>query len=222
MVRGVTMTDERKLGMRITRPLLAVAGACIALGLAGCGGGSGGGSVAHVAAGQASAVPSASSSAPVTTTTQPAAPNAIAGPPAPSAVKVPPGWKPVIYGSVRFAVPATWPVYDLRTDPSRCLTLNLHAVYLGHVGPHPSCPATAIGKTDAVHVEPFDRQSAAQVVLSPKPTTVAGQPALTDPSSATTRSIVVALQRSMVLVTLSYASSPALDQQILATFQANP
>jgi hypothetical protein len=127
----------------------------------------------------------------------------------------------VVYETVRFAVPATWPVYDLRADPSRCVRLNVHAVYLGHAGPHPSCPATALGKTDAVHVEPFDKQSAAQVVLGPTPTMVAGQPALTDPRSATTRSIVVALQRSAVLVTLSYTSSPTLDQQILATFQAN-
>jgi hypothetical protein len=126
----------------------------------------------------------------------------------------------VTYGSVRFAVPATWPVYDLRADPNRCLRLNVNAVYLGHVGPHPSCPATALGKTDAVHVEPLDSQSRAQVVLGPSQTTVAGQAALTDPSSATSRSIVVALERSAVLVTLSYSSSPALDQSILATFQA--
>jgi hypothetical protein len=128
----------------------------------------------------------------------------------------------VTYGSVRFAVPATWPVYDLRADPSRCLRLNVNAVYLGHVGPHPSCPATALGKTDAVHVEPLDSQSRAQVVLGPSTTTVAGQPALTDPSSATSRSIVVALERLGLLVTLSYGSNPALDQSILATFQASP
>jgi hypothetical protein len=127
----------------------------------------------------------------------------------------------VTYGSVRFAVPATWPVYDLRADPSRCLRLDVHAVYLGHVGPHPSCPATALGKTDAIHVEPLDNQSLAQVVLRPTSTTVAGQPTLTDPSSATTRSIVVALERSRLLITLSYTSSPALDQSILDTFQAN-
>ena len=197
--------------MRVTKPLLGVMGACIALALAGCGTTS----VAHVAAGQASTPASTSTSqpAPVTTTTGPGATTTTS--------QVPPGWKPVTYESVRFAVPATWPVYDLRADPNRCVQLNVHAVYLGHVGPHPSCPATALGKTDAVHVEPLDSQSRAQVVLGPTPTTVAGQPALTDPSSDTTRSIVVALQRSAVLVTLSYTSSPALDQQILATFQAN-
>ncbi len=128
----------------------------------------------------------------------------------------------MVYESVSFAVPATWPVYDLRADPSRCVRLDVNAVYLGHVGPHPACPAMAVGKTDAVHVEPFDAQSRAQVVLGPTPTTVAGQPALTDPSSATTRSIVVALERSAVLLTLSYNSSPALDQSILATLRTNP
>ena len=203
--------------MAVTRPLLAVVGGCIAFGLAGCGTTS----VAHVTAGQVSAVPSTSTSQPAaTSTTQAPATTTTAGP-TPSTAPVPPGWKPVTYQSVHFAVPAAWPVYDLAADPNRCVRLDIHAVYLGHVGPHPACPATAVGKTDAVHVEPFDSQSRAQVVLGPTPTTVAGQPALTDPSSATTRSIVVALQRSAVLVTLSYNSSPALDQQILATFQAN-
>jgi hypothetical protein len=204
--------------MAVTRPLLVVVGGCIALGLAGCGTTS----VAHVTAGQVSAVPSSSTSQPAPTTSTTAAPvtTTTAGATA-STAPVPPGWKPVTYQSVHFAVPADWPVYDLVADPNRCVRLDVHAVYLGHVGPHPACPAAAIGKTDAVHVEPFDAVSRAQVVLGPTPTTVAGQPALTDPSSDTTRSIVVALERSAVLVTLSYSSSPALDQQILATFQAN-
>src|SRR5207302_9130138 len=110
---------------------------------------------------------------------------------------------------------------DLPADPNRCVQLNVHAVYLGHVGPHPSCPATALGKTDAVHVEPLDSQARAQVVLGPTPTTVAGQPALTDPSSATTRSIMVALERSSGLVKPSYKSSPAFDQSVLDPCQAN-
>jgi hypothetical protein len=201
--------------MAVTKPLLVVVGGCIALGLAGCGTTS----VAHVTAGQVSSVPSSSTSqpAPSTSTTGAPATTTTTGPTA----SVPPGWKAVTYQSVHFAVPADWPVYDLAADPNRCVRLDVHAVYLGHVGPHPDCPASAIGKTDAVHVEPFDAVSRAQVVLGPTPTTVAGQPALTDPSSDTTRSIVVALERSAVLVTLSYNSSPALDQQILATFQAN-
>jgi hypothetical protein len=185
-------------------------------------------SVAHLAAGQTAAIPSTSSpqSAPVTSTTKPPTTTTTAGPTTSTSTaataQVPPGWKPVAYQSVHFAVPALWPVYDLRVDPNHCVEMNVHAVYLGHVGPHPSCPAMARGKTDAVHVEPFDSESRAQVVLGPTPTTVAGQPALSDPSSATTRSIVVALQRSAVLVTLSYTSSPELDQSILGTFQANP
>ncbi len=211
MARGAATVDERNSGMPVRRPLVSAVGACMALGLAGCGTAS----VDHVAAGQASSAP-----ATVTSTTNPQT-TTTAGPSAPSAANVPPGWKPVTYGSVRFAVPATWPVYDLRADPSRCLILNVNAVYLGHVGPHPSCPAAALGKTDAVHVEPLDSQSRSQVVLGPGTTTVAGQTALTDPSSATSRSIVVALERSAVLVTLSYSSSPALDQSILATFHAN-
>jgi hypothetical protein len=204
--------------MAVTKPLLVVVASCISLGLAGCGTTS----VAHVTAGQVSAVPSTSTSQPAATTPTTKAPaTTTTSGPAPPTAGVPPGWKPVTYQSVHFAVPADWPVYDLAADPNHCVRLDVHAVYLGHVGPHPACPATAVGKTDAVHVEPFDSQSRAQVVLGPTPTTVAGQPALTDPSSSTTRSIVVALERSAVLVTLSYNSSPALDQQILATFQAN-
>src|SRR5215469_5226533 len=195
--------------MALTRPFLVAAGAAIALGLAACSSSS----LAHVSAGQGVGGPSTSSTSAATTTT--------AGPAAPTSTtttsQVPPGWKQVTYQSVHFAVPGNWPVYNLTSDPNRCLTLNVHAVYLGHVGAHPSCPATALGKTDAVHVEPLDSQSRAQVVLGPSPTPVAGQPALTDPASATTRSLVVALQRSAILITLSYNTSPALDQSILAT-----
>ncbi len=204
--------------MAVAKPVLVVAGGCLALGLAGCGSSS----VAHVAAGQSSAVPPPSPPQPVPTTTTTSAPaTATTAGPSASTAPVPPGWKPVTYQSVRFAVPGDWLVYNLTTDPNRCVELDIHAVYLGHAGPHPACPATALGKTDAMHVEPLDSQSRPQVVLSPAPTTVAGQPALIDPSSATTRNIVVALEQSAVLVTLSYNSSPALDQSILATFQAN-
>src|SRR5215211_5693335 len=47
---------------------------------------------------------------------------------------VPPGWKPVTYGSVQFAVPEEWPVYD---EP-RCFDEPVDAVYLGGAGPGPS------------------------------------------------------------------------------------
>src|SRR5207302_6429682 len=129
--------------MPVTKALLAVVGTSMLLALAGCGTTP----VAHLAAGQAAAVPSTSTSqsAPVTSTTKPPATTTTAGPTTSTSsaatAQVPPGWKPVAYESVHFAVPALWPVYDLRVDPNRCVQMNVHAVYLGRVGPHPRCPA---------------------------------------------------------------------------------
>jgi hypothetical protein len=201
--------------MPITKPLLVVAAASIAAGLSACGTTSSG----RVSAGSVSATTPITAGPALPTTTLPATTTTTAPPTTTTtAPPVPAGWKSVTFDTVQFAVPSDWPVYDLRTNPNTCVRFDVHAVYLGHVGAHPQCPATVLGKTDAVHVEALDSTSRAQVVLGPTPTTIDGQPAQTDPNSATTRSIVVALESSQVLVTLSYESSPATDQQILATF----
>jgi hypothetical protein len=134
----------------------------------------------------------------------------------------PPGWKQVRYGAVSFAVPAAWPVYDLQAQPRRCARLDAHAVYLGHQGELAACPARALGKTEAVRVEPLDDLVRRPVAaLATRPATVAGQPARVDPAADTSTDLVVAFDRADVVVTASYGTDPALARRILATLRVD-
>jgi hypothetical protein len=51
-------------------------------------------------------------------------------------------------------VPVGWPVFDLSTDPSTCVRFNRHAIYLGSPSKQQRCPASAIGRTEAILVSP--------------------------------------------------------------------
>ena len=62
--------------------------------------------------------------------------------------------KVVHYHGYALVVPANWPVYDLATDPTVCVRFNRHAVYLGTPGPAQRCPAHAVGRTEAILLEP--------------------------------------------------------------------
>lgn len=63
--------------------------------------------------------------------------------------------KTVGYRGVRVSVPATWPVYNLSADPARCVRLDRHAVYVGTPGPRQHCPARALGRTEALVLQPL-------------------------------------------------------------------
>src|ERR1700728_2909329 len=60
------------------------------------------------------------------------------------------GAKIVSYRGVHLRVPAAWPVFHLNRDPAACVRFNRHAVYLGTPGAVESCPAAAIGRTEAI------------------------------------------------------------------------
>ncbi len=141
-------------------------------------------------------------------------------PPVP--VPVPAGWKTVNYGAVQFAVPASWPVYDLAADPGRCVLLDTHAVYLGHQGVEAACPARALGRSEALQIEPLDATSAATAALADSPATVGGEPAQIDPSSATTQVFVAALPRAGVLLRVAWGQDEALAKQVIATLTVRP
>lgn len=61
----------------------------------------------------------------------------------------------ISYHGYQMRVPASWPVYRLADDPSRCVLFNRHAVYLGRPGANQHCPAHAFGKTEALLVQPM-------------------------------------------------------------------
>jgi hypothetical protein len=63
--------------------------------------------------------------------------------------------KVVRYHGYMLVVPASWPVYDLATDPSVCVRFNRHAVYLGRPSSGERCPAHTVGRTEAILVAPL-------------------------------------------------------------------
>ncbi|MQA98340.1 MAG: hypothetical protein GEV11_28460, partial [Streptosporangiales bacterium] len=64
----------------------------------------------------------------------------------------------ITYQGARFRVPAHWPVYRLDEDPERCVRFDEHAVYLGVPAEDQQCPVGAVGRTEALHVRPYDAE----------------------------------------------------------------
>jgi len=61
----------------------------------------------------------------------------------------------ITYRGITVAVPRSWPVYDLAEQPSRCVRLDRHAVYLGTPGANQACPAHLIGRTETITLQPY-------------------------------------------------------------------
>ena len=68
------------------------------------------------------------------------------------------GTKTVSYHGYRLTVPVGWPVYHLGPGGSQCVRFDRHAVYLGRPSSRQQCPATPVGRTEAILVQP--RQAA--------------------------------------------------------------
>jgi hypothetical protein len=85
-------------------------------------------------------------------------------------------------GSV-IQVPASWPVYRLAADPTRCVRFDRRAVYLGRPSANQRCPAHAVGRRKAILVEPL-RGGGARRVTEPSPPSVQGGRAGSSANSA--------------------------------------
>lgn len=103
-------------------------------------------------------------------------------------------------------VPASWPVYDLASEPTRCVRYDQHAVYLGRAGADQLCPPHVMGRTEALHVEPATKSSVAAAAAD-KADVADAQ--VTD--SGTLSAIV-----GSVLVTASYGDNRASMQRYVA------
>jgi Domain of unknown function (DUF1906) len=68
--------------------------------------------------------------------------------------------KVVHYRGYRLAVPTAWPVYNLTSDPTVCVRFDRHAVYLGRPSSKQRCPAHAVGRTEAVLLQPLSASDA--------------------------------------------------------------
>ena len=108
--------------------------------------------------------------------------------------------KTVRYGTYALRVPATWPVFRLASDPSACVRFDRHAVYLGRPGSAQRCPAHAVGRTEAILVEPLTA-SAAQAGSAP-----ALRSARTAKAGGSVRELVVPGRG--VVVTATWGSHP--------------
>ncbi len=97
--------------------------------------------------------PASGAASPAAGAAPPAAgnPSPAAGAASPARVRV----RVVQYRGYQVRVPASWPVYRLAADPSRCVLFNQHAVYLGSPGAAQSCPPRAFGRTESLLIEPL-------------------------------------------------------------------
>ncbi len=126
-------------------------------------------------------------------------------------------WKSVTFSGVTFQVPNGWPVYDLRTDPTRCVRFDVHAVYLGSQGPDPACPARALGKTDAIQVEAQNPQTASRVLPSTDTQIINGEPALIEPHGEASHNLVASFPDLGLVLTITYGSTASMAQRVLQT-----
>ena len=63
--------------------------------------------------------------------------------------------KTIRYSGYVVRVPRSWPVYDLKKEPSVCVRFNRHALYLGTPTVDQRCPAHVAGRTEAILLEPL-------------------------------------------------------------------
>ncbi len=135
-----------------------------------------------------------------------------------------PSWdakpKTVRYLGYQFQVPGSWPVYNLAADPSQCVLFSTHAVYLGNPGSDQSCPATAMGHTEALLIQPA---SAASTALSPDSAVAVNDGAALPESAAlpasaesATHMFQVDVPKAGVLVTATYGNEESRLRAILA------
>jgi hypothetical protein len=71
-----------------------------------------------------------------------------------AALARPASLRTVRYHGLTVRVPRSWPVIDLSRDPRACVRFDRHALYLGTPGAEENCPAHAVGRTEAILLEP--------------------------------------------------------------------
>ena len=133
-----------------------------------------------------------------------------------------PSWraKPRVmrYLGYQFQVPSSWPVYNLATDPSKCVLFSTHAVYLGTPGSGQNCPASAVGRTEALLIQPDSSAStsASAIVVGGGRATLSEDAPLPAATTATSHMFQVEIPKAGVLVTATYGTNEAGLRSILA------
>ncbi|MEP7026553.1 MAG: glycoside hydrolase domain-containing protein, partial [Actinomycetota bacterium] len=146
--------------------------------------------------------------------------------PAAVSTGTPQATRQVQYRGYQVRVPASWPVYHLAADPTRGVLFNTHAVYLGTPGANQQCPARAIGRTNAVLIQPASPAAQLPPGTAVLPAKAAALPARASlpPVAAAAATAAHALQIDVpgpgVLVTATYGADPSEARAILASAKA--
>jgi len=130
----------------------------------------------------------------------------------------------ISYHGYQMRVPASWPVYRLAHDPTRCVLFNRHAVYLGRPGTNQRCPAHAFGRTEAVLVQPMGSSGNLPAgTVTERGRRAGGWSAgPLAAQNATAHAMRLALPAAGVLVTASYGKDPSLASGMLNSARLSP
>lgn len=129
----------------------------------------------------------------------------------------------VEYRGLRLTVPAGWAVHDLDRDPRTCVRFDRPALYLGTPGADQRCPARAVGRTEALLIQPAasaktpDRSGSGATVRKLVP----GRSTSVASGSAADQEEYFDLTGTGLVATAAYANRPALVEAILAGARYN-
>jgi hypothetical protein len=119
----------------------------------------------------------------------------------------------VTAGPAQLTVPASWAV----DSPAKCVRFDRNALYVGHADPSAVCPAAAVGRTEAVQVEPLDAAVDATAGATLSWQQLAANPAAA--LNAADNAYVVAVPDLGILITAGYAGDPATIEAVLRSLK---
>ncbi|SDR73973.1 glycoside hydrolase domain-containing protein [Actinopolymorpha singaporensis] len=130
----------------------------------------------------------------------------------------------VEYRGLRLTVPAGWAVHDLDRDPRTCVRFDRAALYLGTPGADQRCPARAVGRTEAMLIQPIQPVRPAASAKAPARLgggaavrrLVPGAAAQVAAGSSADQEAHFDLTGTGLVATAAYADRPALVEAILA------
>jgi hypothetical protein len=120
----------------------------------------------------------------------------------------------VDYQGLRIAVPAGWPVYRIGPKSPECVRFDRHAVYLGPAAPEQVCPAHAVGRTEAIHVEPLSEQTRSFIPEGLPRTYAGGLPGMTVRDTGA-HEFRIALPGVEAMITGSYGADERAVERVL-------
>ena len=154
---------------------------------------------------------------PGTTTTTAPTTSTSESPSTSSPASAPGALQPVDFGGLTFDVPADWPVHDLAADPTTCVRVDEHAIFLGAPGDSPDCPARVLGHTETLWITPLDDRRQVDAARATTATTINGLTARVDPEPDLNGALTVVFPEQQLLVVVTFGSDRPVADAILAS-----